>query len=76
MVRMIADPPVRRDGLCVQCGKPRRMPRPQRGIDASVYALDPYCSSLCARAWHNNPLPSHGPGYIAEKRGRHERVAA
>lgn len=74
---MSADPKVCKDGRCAQCGGPRKMPKPQRGIDASVYALDPFCSSLCARAWHGNPLPTHGPGYdLAEKRGRHERVAA
>ena len=75
---MKADPRVRKDNLCAQCGKPRKMPKNrQKGVDPTVYARDPFCSSVCARAWHDNPLSPLGPGYDPdEKRGRHERVAA
>ncbi len=74
---MKTDPPVRRDGLCVQCHGPRKVPkRHHKGIDPAVYALDPFCSSPCARFWHGNPLPIMAGGNPKETRGRHERVAA
>lgn len=40
-----ADPPERRDGRCVNC----------RGSRPEVAAKngDPFCSTLCARAWHD-----------------------
>ena len=74
---MKADPRVRRSGNCAQCGKPRTMPKhQQKGIDPGVYAKDPFCSSVCARAWHESPLSKQGPGYdMSEKRGRWERAA-
>jgi hypothetical protein len=49
----VKDPTVRMDGKCRQCKGPRIMPRTHhRSIDASLYALDPFCSSQCARLWH------------------------
>lgn len=50
---MKIDPPVRANGLCAQCGKPRKPPaRKQRGVDPAVY-VDPFCSAECCRAYHN-----------------------
>jgi hypothetical protein len=43
---MRADPPRRRDGRC-PCGKERPAAAITRG--------DPFCSSKCAREWHNQP---------------------
>lgn len=53
---ILADPPVRADGLCAQCGGPRKYAVPNRysGNDA---VEDPFCSAGCARDWHDNPLP-------------------
>lgn len=50
------DPPVREDGKCVVCLKDRKPERSKRyaGITAE---LDPFCSNICARAWHENPIP-------------------
>jgi len=52
------DPPVREDGLCQQCLGPRRTERSQR-YAKGIAQLDPWCSSDCARAFYNNPLPTH-----------------
>lgn len=48
------DPPVRRDGCCVVCKKPRKRPATRYGL--AEYETDPFCSTTCARAWHSNPL--------------------
>jgi hypothetical protein len=70
-----ADPRVRRSGNCAQCGKPRKIPKPQHGVDPSVYERDPFCASDCARAWHGNPRATAIPTNTSEKRGRWERAA-
>lgn len=52
------------------------MPRTHHSsIKDWVYERDPFCSTLCARAWHEVPLRdlSENP---AEQRGKWERVAA
>jgi hypothetical protein len=71
------DPRVRKNGTCAQCGGERQMPRTHHSsIDPAVYALDPFCSSSCARAYHRNPVGPLNGGDPQEKRGRHERAAA
>lgn len=74
---MRGDPPVRADGLCAQCDKPRTRPRrPQKGVDPASYLRDPFCSTSCARAYYDNPLPPMLGGRNLESRqGRHERAA-
>lgn len=53
-----ADPPVRADHRCAQCGGPRLVRLPKVVTKRSKaellehLALDPFCSSRCARAWH------------------------
>lgn len=51
----LADPPVRTDGGCAKCFKPRR---PERSAKYGGVApeLDPFCSSECCRAWHGTPI--------------------
>lgn len=52
---MKPDPKPRKDGLCVVCLRPRRVPR---GVWAREAAeLDSFCSNTCCRAYHNCPLP-------------------
>lgn len=50
------DPSVREDGNCFVCLKPRRPERSMR-YAGDVAVLDPFCSNICARGWHENPLP-------------------
>ena len=50
------DPPVRDDGLCSVCLKPRR-PERSRKYARLIAEMDPFCSSTCSREWHGNPLP-------------------
>lgn len=65
---MIADPPVREDGRCYVCLKPRgAIPKTLVKHTARDLALalaaDPFCSSTCACHYHGTtlaPLPS-GP---------------
>lgn len=53
---MKADPKVRRNGRCAQCGGVRKTPKArQRGVDPMHYERDPFCSSTCARTWHGVP---------------------
>jgi hypothetical protein len=50
-----ADPSRRRDGRCSGCGGERP--------EVAVKNGDPFCSTSCARGWHNqlaNPSPSTG----------------
>jgi len=71
---MRSDPPVRRDGRCARpgCGRPRKIPKPQRGIDAAVYERDPFCSSTCARLYHGlesaKPRESMERAYVQKER--------
>jgi len=74
---VIAEPPVREDGLCAHCGGPRKFPkRHQKGVDPALYERDPFCATSCARAWHGVPLTNVLGGDPSERRGRYERVAA
>jgi hypothetical protein len=50
------DPAVREDGLCFICLKPRRPERSKKYARA-IAERDPFCSSTCARTWHENPIP-------------------
>jgi hypothetical protein len=52
---MTADPPVRTDGRCVVCDKPRSPWRSKRygKLEAE---RDPFCSSTCCRVWHGVSL--------------------
>ena len=61
-VALKPDPPVRKDGLCAQCKGPRN-PERSRLYGKHHAEFDPFCSNLCARAFHGNPLPqqSFGP---------------
>jgi hypothetical protein len=55
-----ADPPIRRDGRCSVCAKPRKKPATSYGRDE--YARDPFCSTKCARKWHGTTLADIAPG--------------
>lgn len=49
------DPPVREDGLCVVCLSERRPNRSAKyGRDEAE--RDPFCSTVCCRAWHGQQL--------------------
>ena len=50
---MIVDPPVRLDGLCHVCLKPRPVPKGVWARDAAE--VDPFCSSTWARSFHGQP---------------------
>lgn len=52
--RVIPDPPVRADGRCYVCLKPRD-PERSRKYAGDVATLDPFCSNVCARAFHGQP---------------------
>lgn len=70
---MKADPPVRADGRCAQCKRPRTLPkRPQKGVDPASYERDPFCSSTCARLWHGletaRPRESMERAYVSKER--------
>jgi hypothetical protein len=45
------DPPVRRDGNCVNCGGPRPNIEDPKGI-YRVYE-DPFCSTKCCKEYYN-----------------------
>ena len=44
------DPPQRKDGRCTECGEDRP--------DVAVKNGDPFCSSVCARIWHDQLVDS------------------
>lgn len=53
------DPPVRQDGRCYVCKKPRVVPASrQKGVPIDVYLQDPFCSNMCARTYHDAPMRS------------------
>jgi hypothetical protein len=52
------DPPVREDGTCFVCLKPRR-PERSRRYAGDIAVFDPFCSNTCAREWHENPISQH-----------------
>jgi hypothetical protein len=49
---LLADPPRRGDGCCVNC----RRGRPE----VAVKHGDPFCSTGCARTWHDQLAPVGG----------------
>ncbi len=53
---MKRDPRIRKDGQCAlkTCRKLIVMKR-QRGVPDYLYQ-DPFCSNICARAWHGWPM--------------------
>jgi len=51
------DPPVRADGRCAQCGKPRKLTKQARRYAGYQLDADPFCSTHCCRAYHGTPLP-------------------
>lgn len=53
---MRPDPPIRKDGLCVVCWKPRKPERSAKYGQGEA-DLDPFCSSPCCRVWHGTTLP-------------------
>ncbi len=71
------EPPVREDGRCVVCLKPRRPERSAKYAQGCA-ALDAFCSTECAREFHHNPIPvreserpnfTHGTTYAYRWRG-------
>lgn len=46
-----ADPPLRADGRCAVCGKPRKTDRSQRYARGEA-ERDPFCSTQCCKAYH------------------------
>jgi hypothetical protein len=68
---MRRDPRVRKDGHCAQCKGERTIPRTHhKDISVGVYLADPFCSAICARTFHNNPIPPMLSG------DRHDRALA
>jgi hypothetical protein len=55
--RIRPDPPLRPDGRCAVCHKPRR-PERSRRYGGAVAELDPFCSVTCARQYHGTMLPA------------------
>lgn len=55
------DPPVRTDGLCIVCLKPRH-PERSKKYGGDVAELDPFRKTECARSYFGCPLPpvEHG----------------
>lgn len=50
---MIKEPKLRKDGRCARCGKQRKMPTSHHSsINMATYQLDPFCSTVCARAYY------------------------
>jgi len=45
------EPKVRKDGTCAVCRKPIET-RPRPGVPPLLY-VDPFCSSVCARAYYD-----------------------
>lgn len=71
------DPPVRPDGKCAVCPKPRHPERSSRYARGHAEA-DSFCSSECCRKWHGCELSPHsiwGAGISTVGSGR-KRAAA
>ena len=69
-VRRRHDPPVRGDGKCAVCPKPR--PKPQTTYaQRRDFELDPFCSRLCCESFHGlktaRDVPSGVPAEEAEE---------
>lgn len=64
---MKKDPPVRPD--CAACGKPRHPERAHTKAARAEAALDPFCCSPCARAWHGCPIMPAPTGTSAARAG-------
>jgi hypothetical protein len=52
------NPPVRADGRCYVCKKPRRDPVKGTLIPqlAQMLAEDPFCTEACAKTFHGQPV--------------------
>jgi hypothetical protein len=48
------DPPIRADGRCAVCSKPRN-PERSRRYGGPAAETDPFCSTECARGYHGTP---------------------
>lgn len=57
----MTEPAVRRDGRCLHCGGKREVAK-LKPLYRTAMLTDPFCSTECARAWHNTPLRPVGPG--------------
>lgn len=67
---MRPDPERREDGLCFVCLEPIET-KPLKAVYQSQRDRDPFCSSICARAWHGAPLPPpSSPGLRSYTSGR------
>lgn len=53
------DPPLRKDDRCAHCRKPRKHAVASR-YSGDQAVRDPFCSAVCARAWHKVAIPK-GP---------------
>lgn len=64
----LLDPPVRADGNCFTCGKPRKPERSRRYAKGKNSAKnDPFCSANCCRRHYGLPLPEDDvEGNVAE----------
>jgi hypothetical protein len=54
----------RKDGKCRECRGPRK-PVPahlQKGVPASVYEREPFCSTECAKRYYGTPIHAEGTG--------------
>jgi len=54
-----SDPPVRDDGSCIVCGRPRQLAK-LKLVYRRHAEQDPFCSSSCAREWYGVPLSFTG----------------
>jgi hypothetical protein len=71
------DPPVRSDGRCAVCFGPR-LPKPLKAVYQGEAERDPFCSTVCARAFHGVQLPAATPrpsrAMVSQRDIRSERV--
>ena len=55
-------PKVRKDGRCYVCKGPRSIPDAlQKGVPASEYIEDPFCSANCSRKYWGTELLTTSP---------------
>ena len=57
--KVTKDPPVRKDGLCVVCKKPRD-PAASGKYGGAAAALDPFCSTACCREYWGTTIVATG----------------
>lgn len=81
---MIADPPVRKDGVCARPGCTTKRPvavlTGKKLAELRRYAgqqieQDPFCSSRCARKWHGCPLDREEDEELVDRRSAAGRRA-